>query len=116
MNWRPLTERSQLQELRELSAQEGMLGVVLFKHSTRCSISSAAKARLESSWSFSDETLPAYYLDLIRYREVSNAIAAEFDVVHESPQLILLQNGSVAHHASHFQISIKPLAELTSGT
>lgn len=79
--------------------------VAIFKHSTRCSISSVAKMRLSSSWNF-DNDLPIYYLDLLSYRNLSNLIAQKFNVEHQSPQLIVLLNGESIYHNSHLSISV----------
>ncbi len=88
MNWIALTEDGQLEEIKEKSNQQP---VVIFKHSTRCSISSMAKNRLERETPA--DNILFYYLDLIRYRPVSNKIAADFHVPHESPQILLIKNG-----------------------
>ena len=76
MQWIPLTTETQLDEIVGLSASKP---VVIFKHSTRCSISSTALSRLERARN-AEET-PAYYLDLITYRPISSAIAEKFAVV-----------------------------------
>lgn len=102
MQWRELTSVDQLDQLIKDSRERS---IAIFKHSTRCSISSMAKNRLERSWNFADDTLPIYYLDLIRYRDVSDEIARVFDVQHESPQLLLVKDGAVYHHVSHNAIT-----------
>ena len=94
----------QLDDILEESFQHP---VVLFKHSTRCSISAMAKSRLERESSAEDPVI--YYLDLIAYRDVSNAIESRFGVRHESPQVILLKDGKVVYHASHGAINIHDL-------
>lgn len=101
MNWHQLTNISQLEELVELSQSKKVL---ILKHSTRCSISSMALNRLESSWEDGNE-IAAYYLNLIQYRDVSNAITQKFNVEHQSPQVIVLEKGKVVHTASHMGIS-----------
>lgn len=78
--------------------------VVLFKHSTRCSVSSMAKRSFEQEWVVKEES-EAWFLDLIRYRDISNEIARRFEVHHESPQIIVLNNARPVHHASHGMIS-----------
>jgi len=88
MNWNYLNDISQLDKLKELS---NTTPVLLFKHSTRCSISSMAKSRLERDWDENSEIKP-YYLDLIQFREISDEIAAKFNVVHQSPQALLIKN------------------------
>jgi bacillithiol system protein YtxJ len=103
MEWIPLTSLEQLDQIDAASASQPIL---LFKHSTRCSISSAALNRLESAWTAADDAAhTVHYLDLIKYRDVSNAIAERYGVQHESPQLLVIRNGQCAHHASHFGIT-----------
>lgn len=109
MNWLPLTSIDQLNEIEQMSQSSP---IAIFKHSTSCSISAMAKMRLETSWDL--EGLSCYYLDLITYRSISNAIAEQFDVHHESPQLILIQNGECIYDASHFDISVDELKETLS--
>lgn len=104
MNYIDLKEESQLEEL---STQSKNLpnGVLIFKHSTRCAISSMALNRFRRGWDLPQEELPVYYLDLIRYREVSNKVSEKFEVQHESPQVLLIRNGKCVHTASHNAIS-----------
>jgi len=106
MNWIPLTELDQLDQIKKQSFDSPQ---VIFKHSTRCSISSMALNRLER------ETAPStadfYYLDLIKYRSISNAIAEQFDVYHESPQILVIKNGECIYDESHQGISMFEIAE-----
>lgn len=103
MTWHPLTDVSQLEILRAESFQQPVL---IYKHSTSCSISSTALNRLERAWNAHEMAdLKAYRLDLIRYRAVSNAVAAEFGVRHESPQVLILRDGACVYDASHLGIS-----------
>ncbi len=106
MNWKPLTEESQLTELLQESYAHP---VVVFKHSTRCPISSMAKARLENAAPPAE--VPFYYLDLVAYRAVSNAVASTFKVHHESPQVIVLRNGEATYDESHNGIRMADIAE-----
>jgi bacillithiol system protein YtxJ len=64
--------------------------------------------RLTSFWDFKEE-LPIYYLDIIAHRDISDLIAKEFDVIHESPQLVVINNGKLIYNASHMGISVKNL-------
>ncbi len=103
MNWNKLTESGQITEIKALSESTPVL---IFKHSTRCSVSSMSLDRLLRNWREGDEArIVPYYLDLIAYREISNQVAREFAVPHESPQVIVLKNGEAVYDASHFQIS-----------
>lgn len=81
--------------------------VLFFKHSTRCPVSSMALRMFERDYALETGVATAYFLDLIAYRSLSNLIAAELGVEHESPQLIVLKNGIVVHAASHNMISAK---------
>jgi len=83
--------------------------VILFKHSTRCGISSAAKFRLESAWDFSADEAQLYYLDLLAYRPISNAITERFGVFHQSPQVIVISKGKAVYDSSHHSINVADL-------
>lgn len=105
MTWNELTDESQLDAIRQQSMEQP---VVIFKHSTRCSISSMAKGRLDRSTA--PEGVAFYYLDLIRYRNISNKIAEVFHVHHESPQILLIRNGECTYDESHNGISMDDIA------
>lgn len=104
MNWQPLTEAEQITVLTEESYRQP---IIIFKHSTRCSISSMAKQRIDKAGSLNTAVL--YYLDLLRYRSLSDAIASRFDIRHESPQILVIRNGTCVFHASHNGIEIETL-------
>ena len=108
LQWIPLESIEAVEQLIEKSHTQPQL---IFKHSTRCSISSVAKRRLEEGWMFENESLPAYYLDLIRYRDVSGFIAEKLSVFHESPQIILVSKGECTYDESHLGIQVDELAE-----
>lgn len=100
MIWNTLADENQLNQLLSESGQK----LAIFKHSTRCSTSAMVKSRIERSWKFSED-FPIYLLDLISNRSVSNAIESRLNVRHESPQLIIVQDGEVLYHESHISIS-----------
>ena len=105
MNWIALTNETQLEEIKERSKTKPQ---IIFKHSTRCSISSVAKNRLERS------TAPDadfYFLDLIQHRNISGKIAEDFSVYHESPQILLIKNGECIYDESHSGISMDEISE-----
>lgn len=103
MNWSELKEESSIEQLRELSKTHPVL---IFKHSTRCSISSAALDRLERHWKESEMTdVKPYYLDLLAYRALSNKLQEVFYVEHQSPQVLVIKNGRCIYDASHVDIS-----------
>ncbi len=110
MNWLSLTTEQQLEEIDKRSYTPEIKGILLFKHSTRCSISSMALNRLERSLKVSD-TLPIYLLDLIDYRSVSQHIADRYHVEHQSPQVLLIKNGKCVYNASHSEINATDIQE-----
>lgn len=100
MNWINLTSENQLQKITKESFKQKVL---VFKHSTRCSISSSALNRLERNWNKENQT-PIYFLDLLAYRAISNKIAELFLVEHQSPQVLIIENGKCIYQASHHEI------------
>jgi bacillithiol system protein YtxJ len=109
MNWIEITNEAQLSEVKTLSNAKPQL---IFKHSTRCPISSMAKIRLERGTS--PEGIDFYYLDLIKYRDISQKIADEFDVSHQSPQVLLIKNGECVYDESHGGITMDEIVELSA--
>ena len=105
INWTELTDILQLQEIEAISNEKP---VVIFKHSTRCSISRMALKQFEREFDLND-AVDAYFLDLIAHRDVSNEIARKFNVYHESPQLILIKNGKAVYDVSHSDIDAEAL-------
>jgi len=102
--WLPLTQPEQIADLAQASHEQPVL---IFKHSTTCSISAAAKSKIERQWADSGLTdVPIYYLDLLRFRPLSAQIAEQFGIRHESPQLLLIQNGECRYDASHMGIRL----------
>lgn len=106
MNWIEITNEAQLIEVKHLSKVKPQ---VIFKHSTRCSISSMAKNRLEKGKA--PDNIDFYYLDLIKHRSISQKIAEDFDVSHESPQILLIKNGACTYDESHSGISMNDIIE-----
>ncbi len=96
MDWKELREESDLQKIIETSASRPQ---VIFKHSTRCSISSVAKSRLDRAEAPGNTDF--YYLDLLSFRELSGKIAEVFQVGHESPQVLIIRNGECVYDESH---------------
>lgn len=102
MNWIQLESPEQLNQIKQ---QQGYS--LIFKHSTRCSISMMAKRRFELDWEAFPAHITLYFLDLIRYRDISNQVAQLFQVHHESPQLLLIKNGECILDQSHGSISVE---------
>ena len=74
---------------------------LIFKHSTRCSISRYVLSDFISHFTYSSDEFTAHYLDLLNHREISSHIAEQFVVTHQSPQLLVVKNGKVVANASH---------------
>jgi len=108
MNWTNLHEKAQLRGIDQESANTPVL---IFKHSTRCGVSATALDRLERNWQDNEMDIPTYFLDLIAYRQVSDAIAAHYGVEHASPQVLMIRNGKCVYHASHFGIQYQQLKD-----
>ncbi len=106
MIWIDLHTDLQLQQLTDLSKTRPQ---VIFKHSTRCSISSMAKSRLERSNQL--DSADFHFLDLIKHRSLSNKIAEDFAVNHASPQVLLIKNMECVYEESHSGIDMDEIAE-----
>lgn len=99
LNWIRLEDVSQLDEVDRMS-EETPQGVAIFKHSTRCSISSMALNRLEKA----EAHIPVFFLDLLAHRDISNKIASHYQVEHESPQLLIIKDKKVVSNHTHHMI------------
>lgn len=83
--------------------------IAIFKHSTSCFISKTVLKNLEKEIETSDEKGAFYFLDLLAFRSISNKIAEDFGIRHESPQLIVFENGEPINNASHQDISLSQI-------
>ncbi|GAB4249386.1 MAG: bacillithiol system redox-active protein YtxJ [Vicingaceae bacterium] len=101
MQWNNLTSIEQIEEIINLSNSDSIKAVAVFKHSTRCIISSMAKNRMQRKWKFDVKDIPLYYLDILNHRDVSNEIARRLNITHESPQLLLIKNGKCIINQTH---------------
>lgn len=104
MHWIHLTEEEQISQIVTRSQEKPQ---VIFKHSTRCSISSVALSRLQKSEQPSE--VDFYFLDLIAYRHLSNKVSEVFQVHHESPQVLVIRNGECIYDESHMGISMSDI-------
>jgi bacillithiol system protein YtxJ len=101
MDWKPLESANQVDAIKQLPGYS-----LIFKHSTRCSISMMVKRRFEMDWDKLPGDLPVFFLDLIKHRDISNLIAQDFRVYHESPQLLVIHDGECILDQSHGNISV----------
>jgi len=106
--WIPLTELTQLDFIENKSSTKTQ---VVFKHSTRCGISKMAMNQFVEGYGLTEKDLDLYYLDLLNYREVSNEVGYKFQVIHQSPQLLVIKNGVVVAHESHGAVNDIDLAK-----
>ena len=100
--WIQLTAIEQLAEIRERSKEKPQ---IVFKHSTTCGISRMVIGMFTDDYPFNENTADLYYLDLHAYREVSNEVGIAFQVLHQSPQLLVIKNGETVFHTSHGAIT-----------
>jgi len=105
INWIYLTDLGQLNEIMTVSNEKP---VVIFKHSTRCSVSRMALKQFENEFDLEDK-VDAYFLDLLEHRDISNEIASRFGVYHQSPQLLLIREGKSVYDVSHSDIDAEEL-------
>ena len=103
MNWNKLENINQLKTIDEESK---VIKVLIVKHSTRCSISSTVLNRIERNWEETDsQKIKPYYLDLLAHRNISNEISSHYKILHQSPQVLIIDNGICIYHASHLDIN-----------
>lgn len=100
--WIPLNDLKQLDYIKQKSSIKTQ---VVFKHSTRCGISSMVQRQFIEDYNFSEKELDLYYLDILSYRQISDEVGYKFQLIHESPQLLVIRNGELVAHASHGQIN-----------
>lgn len=105
-SWKHLTEENQLDEIISQSSDKPS---IIFKHSVTCGISAHAKNKLETAWDFNDTDFNFYYLDLLAHRNISNKIAQDLNVTHQSPQIIVVKDGKATANFSHQAISVDRL-------
>lgn len=101
VQWIPLTSVDQLEEVKKSSKNAA---VAIFKHSTRCGISRMVFKQFEKSFTEEMKGIKVYYIDLLNYREVSAEVGYVFQVLHESPQLVVVKNEVTVAYASHYDI------------
>ncbi len=102
MKWNILESVADLENLKQVSQQQKIL---IYKHSNRCSICSTALERLEKNWQEADsKTLKPYFIDVVAQRPISNQVAKDFNIRHESPQVLIIENGVCKYQSSHLGI------------
>lgn len=100
--WIPLNSLDQLNYIEEKSKTKAQ---IIFKHSMRCGISRMVLNQFVNQYPFTENDVNLYFLDLISYRDVSDEVGYKFQVIHQSPQLLVIKNGVVVAHDSHSSIN-----------
>ena len=102
-----LRDESDWKKLLQLSNEQP---VVLFKHSTRCDISDQVLKEFQDFTS-RNESITYGIVNVVEDRRLSNSIAEEMRIQHQSPQAIVIENEQPVWHASHWSINAKELEE-----
>lgn len=110
LTWLPL---NCLKQLEEIKLQSKTAPILIFKHSTRCGISSMVIKQFEKLFTEEHQNLKVYYLDLLSYRDISDEVGYTFQVMHQSPQLLIIKNAVSVFNASHYDITLTNLAQFS---
>ena len=102
LSWTPLISVEEINTIKEISKNQSIL---IFKHSTRCGISRMIIKQFESLFNEENKQLKVYYLDLLNFREVSSKLSEVFQVIHQSPRLLVIKNGISIYNESHYEIT-----------
>ena len=102
LSWTPLISIEEINNIKEISKIQSIL---IFKHSRRCGISRMVMKQFESLFNEENKHLKVYYLDLLNFREVSSKLSEVFQVIHQSPQLLVVKNGISVYQESHYEIT-----------
>lgn len=105
-NWKNITSQEDVATILSASVNRPQ---IIFKDSVTCGISQFAKERLIQGNNLLIETADFNYLDLLTYRSVSNFIAKELNVIHQSPQIIVIKDKKVVFRDSHHSIEPKKI-------
>ena len=109
LNWILLERTAQIDDLVERSHSTPCL---IFKHSTKCLISDVALGRLEKQWHFQTDQIIPYFLDAIAFRPISKYICETFEEHHETPQILLIENGECILEANNMDIHVSEIEEM----
>jgi len=109
LNWINLIDPAQVDAVMAASQTKPAL---IFKHSTRCSISAKALASFEKEWKMTDEMCDLYFVDLLAFRPVSNKVSDVTGIQHQSPQALLIHKGKAVYSSSHQAISAREFRKI----
>jgi monothiol bacilliredoxin len=109
INWLAFTESNQIETI---TLQSNKKPILIFKHSTRCGVSRMSLKNFESEYDLDETSIDLYFLDLLKYKSISNEVSLKFKVQHQSPQVIVLKNEKVIYHDSHFSICVNAIKKV----
>jgi len=112
----PWVEITSTNQLNDLLHNVGQKPILLFKHSARCSISAMALNGFERNWSTGKELCDIYFIDLLKYRDVSNLVAELTGIHHQSPQVIVIKDKEIVYDESHSGIDARRIEYILSKT
>ena len=110
----PWVEITSTNQLNDLLHNIGEKPVLLFKHSTRCSISSMALNGFERNWTSGKELCDIYFIDLLKHRDVSDLVAELTGIHHQSPQAIVIKGKEIVYDATHSAIDARSIESVLS--
>ncbi len=113
IDWQTVETPQDIQTIIDRSHQHPC---IIYKHSPRCGISHSVKERFEKNWKAAESEAELYYVDVVGQRAISDQIAQTFDVTHQSPQALVLNDGKVIFDTSHRAITAEALQEAISST
>ena len=95
-----MKQLNSIEKMEEMISDSFKTPQVVFKHSTRCPVSAMALSRMVP---FNDQPF-VHLVDVIGHRDVSSQLANTFSVMHQSPQLLIVNEGNCIYHTSHMGI------------
>lgn len=104
-NGRMFRDLNSLSAWQAAIAQSAQRPAVIFKHSLTCGTSAMAMEEIQALTSRADVDADISIVRIQEAREVSRAIEQQLGVRHESPQVLLVVDGRVVWHASHFRVT-----------
>jgi len=100
---------SEPEQLSELIMESNSTPIIIYKHSSRCGLSFMTEKKLEEGWELLQPKVKLYFLDLIRYRNMSSMVAEKFNIRHQSPQILIIKNGICVYSTSHYDINVETI-------
>ncbi len=107
----PWEKVTSVEQINEILRNVGETPILLFKHSTRCSISSMALNAFERNWS-NEVNCKLFFIDLLKHRDVSNEIATLTGIMHQSPQCIVVNGSEIVYDATHTAIDARRIESI----